>query len=540
MTLPTLTSHEHGFTFHVDGRPTILLGGQVHNSTTSSVASIAESFAKVRELNYNFVIGSLNWNQFEPAEGTFDTTLLQAQIKHAELNHLKLVLLWFGAFKNAASTYAPTWVRADRKRFPRAKKVEGADTGWGTNQSPVLSLFSSDLLAADRAAFEALMTHLRDNDPKHTVVMVQIENESGLLGASRDFSDLAEAKWQAAVPSELIEGLQTKLLAADSVTKETWQAAGSKLEGTWAEVFGNNWQAHEIFMAWHMGQYANTLAEAGKAIKNLPMYVNAWLGPQPGQDEAGQWPSGGPSKNVLGIWKIAAPRVDILSPDIYIEDAISVMQDYARPDNALFIPESRHIAGNMFWSLANHSGIGYAMFGAEDGRIGNQMSEAYGVLVEATEVIATAAAEGRIKAVLMQPEQLELPLAFGEITVTATNSLGKLKRFVEVAGVDLELKDFESISELEGAAVTIPSNSDARPFALVIQESPIDFLLIGKGINLQFASSEFEVEIDRVQEGWFNNGEWITGRELNGDERLQFVPLHEIACAKIRILPFKS
>lgn len=538
---PRLVSNANGElkTLEIDGKPTILLGGQVHNSTTSSPITMAKAFAKAKALNYNFVIGSINWNQFEPSEGEFDFGLLEEQIKQAKANDLKLVLLWFGAFKNAASTYAPTWVRADRRRFPRAKKVEGTAAAWGANQSPVLSLFSDALLQADKTAFQALMGHLRDHDSDHTVVMVQIENESGLLGSSRDFSEAAQNRWNSEVPSELIQGLESQLLQPnDSVTSETWQAAGGKKQGTWVEVFGDSWQAHEIFMAWHMATYANAVAESGKAMKDIPMYANAWLGPQPGQERAGQWPSGGPSKNVLGVWKIAAPMIDILSPDIYIQEAFDAMADYARLDNPLFIPESRHIAGNLFWALGNHAAIGYSMFGGERGRIGNQMSEAFGVLRECTAFIAKAQAEGRIQTVVMEKDDMETPLSFGDVTVTAVNSIGKLKRFVEFAGVDLEIKDFEPTHELDDVVVGIPSFSDARPFALVIQESATEFTLIGKGINLQFSSENCEIEIDSVHEGSFENEEWRAVRELNGDERLQFVPLHKISCAKVRILKF--
>ncbi len=538
--LPAIEKHETGWSLLVDGAPTILLGGQVHNSSTSDTSYTRKVFSKAKNLNYNFVIGSVNWNQLEPIEGQFDFTLVEGLIKAAEDNNLKLVILWFGAFKNAVSTYAPTWVRSDKNRFTRAELnlTEGSSTRTGSN--PVISIFSKNLLQADSKAFCALMKFLKETDGNNTVVMVQIENETGLLGASRDFCNEANSAWNTDVPTTLIDGIQTRLLPQDLLTKEIWIKNGSKSSGTWAEVFGDAWESHEIFMAWHMGAYADSLAKAGKSIKNLPMYVNAWLGPQPGQDVAGQWPSGGPAKNVLGVWKIAAPNIDLLAPDIYIPDAATVMADYAREDNPLFIPESRHSAGNLFWALGNHDAIGYSMFGAEDGRVGNQMSEAFGILKEASNVIALAQREKRIKAVVLEPDQLELSVYFAGLNVKCLNSLGRLKRFVEVAGLDLEIKDFESKSELEESDVLIPSNSDSRPFALIIQESETEFLLIGKGINLEFTSEHHLIEIDKLEEGSFVSNKWIAGRELNGDERLQFVPLHDLGCAKIKILKFEK
>ncbi len=536
--LPALQKHENGWSFAIDGSPTVLLGGQVHNSSTSNSSHIKKVFAKAKALNYNFVIGAVNWNQLEPEEGKFDFNLVEALIQEAESNNLKLVVLWFGAFKNAVSTYAPSWVRSDKNRFARVNLNLDKSASTRTGSNPVISIFSRNLLQADTKAFSALMGFIEANDKNHTVVMVQIENESGLLGASRDFCSEAEAAWKSEVPAELISGIQNNDLPQDLSTKNVWQQNGSNLSGSWSEVFGDTWRSHEIFMAWHMASYADSLAKAGKNIKNLPMYANAWLGPQPGQDVAGQWPSGGPSKNVLGIWKIAAPNLDLLAPDIYLEDAASVMADYARPDNALFIPESRHAAGNLFWALGKHDAIGYSMFGAEDGRVGNQMSEAFGLLKEATNVIALAQSEKRIRAILLEQDQLELKLEFGDLEVKALHSLGRLKRFVEVAGLDLEIKEFESKSELEDSDVLIPSNSEARPFALLIKESETEFLLIGKGVNLEFSSDLFDVEIDRIEEGHFVSNSWVSGRELNGDERLEFVPLHQIGCAKIRILKF--
>lgn len=536
--LPKLERHGNNWSLLVDGAPTILLGGQVHNSSTSHEAKISQVFEKAKALNFNFIIGSVNWNQFEPTEGHFDYSLIEALIREAEINELKLVILWFGAFKNAVSTYAPTWVRGDRARFPRVNLnlPAGAVTRSGTN--PVLSIFSKNLLNADSAAYCALLNFLNEHDRNNTVVMVQIENESGLLAVSRDFNDEANAAWKSKVPAALIHGVQNQLDLQDEVTREIWTSNGSKTVGTWQEVFGDSWQAHEIFMAWHMGSYANELAKAGKAIKKLPMYANSWLGPQPGQEKAGQWPSGGPSKNVLGIWKIAAPDIDLLAPDIYLPEAFAVMSEYARPDNALFIPESRHSVANLFWAIGNHGAIGYAVFGAEDSRVGNQISQAYGLLKEASKVIALAQRESRIKTILLEQYQLEMLIDFDGLEIKALNSLGRLKRFVEVAGLDLEIKDFEIKSELDDIQILIPADSELRPFALLIKESETQFLLIGKGINLEFASKNFDFEIDKIEEGTFVSNAWKKARELNGDERLQFVPLYEIGCAKITILKF--
>lgn len=498
MTLPALKKTEKGFTFEIDGRPTLLLGGQIHNSSSSSLEAIEKSFAKAAALNYNSVISPISWNQFEPVEGEFDYTLISHQIRVAERYSLKLVIIWFGAFKNAKSTYAPSWVRADTERFPRALNQPGGQP----STAPTLSVFSQNLLNADKEAFCKLMQYLKSKDKKHTIVMLQIENEMGLLGSSRDFSAAAEAAWQNS-------GLP------------------------------DDWRHNEKFMAEAFAKYANEIAKAGKAIKNIPMYVNAWLGPQPGQTEAGHWPSGGPSSLVLDEWKKYAPDIDILSPDIYDLAALEVMGQYHRRDNALFIPESRHILGNLFWAIGHHSAIGYSMFGAEDAQIDNQMAKSFKVLNQARKTIADAQASGKIRAVLMREPAISGALNFESLSVEPKDTLAGLKRFVEVAGVDLLIKDMEVVSELEDLPVTIESPADSRPTALVIQINENEFFLIGRGVNLDFSEPGYRIEIDSVEEGRFENDKWIPMRNLNGDERLNFVPLFEIGCAKIRIQKFK-
>lgn len=498
MPLPEIVRHETGYQLLVDGKPTILLGGQVRNSSTSHAEYTDRVFRKAGSLNYNFVIGAVSWSEFEPEEGVFDFHLLEEQLKSARANKLRLALIWFGAFKNATGTYAPSWVRKDSTRFPRAQiSVDSNSAIKNSRANPVLSVFSEALCQADTRAFEALMSYLSEHDPNHTVVMVQVENEVGLLGAARDYSPEAEAAW---------------------------------LE------HGSDWPTEEAFMAWGFASYCERLAKAGKRIKALPMFVNAWLGPQPGQTKPGDWPSGGPSTNVLEVWKATAPSIDILCPDIYVPESHSFMAIYHREDNPLFIPESRHKAADVAWALGEHHALGYSVFGAEDGRVGNKLSELYGVLIEADSVISQAQRDGRIWAVLPSQGAEKSSRIIGDTTVTAVDAFAALERFVEHAGVDLNLRRPEPASELENLPVAIDSATEFGPFGLVIQESPSEFLLIGQGVNLVFESARQTVEIDYVQEGKFTSNTWVKGRTLNGDERLNQVPLFEIGCARIRVL----
>lgn len=535
-----LAHREQSYSITVNGRPRLLLGGQVHNSSMSSFEKIERVVAKAKAMNFNTVIGTVSWELVEAVEGQFDFDLVDKQIAEARSANLSLILIWFGAFKNAASTYAPTWVRADEKRFARAITDREANPN-GTQRKPVLTAFSEELLIADRRAFVAFMKHLAETDLDNTVVAVQVENETGLLGASRDLSPLAEAAWNSAVPARLLESLVNgESLSQNSESEhiELWRANGQKTAGSWPEVFGDSWQSHEMFMAWHVASYVGALAAAGKSQKNLPMYANAWLGPQVGQTEAGQWPSGGPSVKAIDMWKLAAPALDFVSPDIYVHEALPVMAQYDRVDNPLFIPESRFVTGNMFWALGNHNAIGYSVFGAEDGRVDSQLAEAYGVLNHCQSTIARAQAQGAIRAILLEQDEFSQQLQFGDLTVTATNSVRSLRRFIEVAGVDLMLRERTQVSELEDLDAVIPSYRDNRSFGLVVQLSASEFLLIGQALNLSFTATDAVVEIDRVEEGHFVNEAWVTGRILNGDERLNFTPMSSIGCAKISILQF--
>ena len=226
----------------------------------------------------------------EPEEGKFDFALVDAQIQQARKRNMRLVLIWFGSWKNGDSTYAPLWVKANTKRFPVQQKKRPAsgppsmffDTWQGQRDLPLTPLGEASMMA-DAKAFRALMRHIKEVDPQHTVIMIQVENEIGLLGDSRDRSPLADAAWAKPVPAELIKYFTEHKATLLPEMQEVWARNGNKTSGTWAQVFGTDPWAEEVFMAWHYSRYVNKVISEGKAELNIPMYVNAWLGPQPGQ-----------------------------------------------------------------------------------------------------------------------------------------------------------------------------------------------------------------------------------------------------------------
>ena len=522
----------------IDGKPFLAIGGEIHNSSASSPEYMEPIWDKLQAMHVRTVVGTVSWEDFEPVEGKYDYTAEDSLIVQAHRRDMRLVLIWFGAFKNACSTYAPSWVRRDASRFPRAiaaGQMKEPFTYPGAMPKPVLSVFSPALMEADRAAFVALMKHLAQFDSDHRVIMVQVNNETGLLHDSRDRSPLAQAAWRQSVPPPLLHFLAAHQGRLKPELEAVWNRQGHRSAGTWAEVFGTDWQADEIFMAWHFGQYMEALAAAGKKALALPMYVNGWLGPQEGQPAAGFYPSGGPAKRVLDVWKAAAPSLDLFAPDIYVPNAKAALADYDHAGNPLFVPESQFRTGDLFWALGQHGALGFSIFGIEDGRADGQLSQAYALLVHMDAVIARAQAERRIAAILLddgKPAQIQL----GGYTITIRDTQSLLNQMLLDAGVQAPPPPPPLPSETEGLT-SRPIPGDSRPFGLVIDEGGNTFLLIGKGFTADFSIGSRVVEVDRVEEGQFSKEGWKTGRILNGDERLSIIPRDHIGMVRIRLLP---
>ena len=525
-----------GFRLLKDGHPALLLGGQVHNSSSSSRKSIADSFAHVRRMNGNTVLAPVSWALLEPEEGRFDLSLVDAMLEAARSNGLRLVLLWFGAFKNAASTYAPSWVRADAGRFPRAvidAQRRTAFTYPGATAKPVLSVFSPELRDADAAAFEALVRHLADADVDDTVAMVQVENESGLLSDSRDRGPLAELAWNAAVPAELLDHVGS---AGSSAVHDLWHDRGAIGSGSWSEVFGDDARADEVFMAWAFSTYVEHLARRGRAIKRIPMYANAWLGPQPGQDDPGQYPSGGPASPVIEVWRAGAPTLELLGPDLYVDDADSAMRTYAAADQPLFIPECRLRAGELVRAIGTYGAIGWSAFGIDRANPAGQVAAVLAHLTALESEITAAGVRGALAAVIIEPGQEAVPVRVrGDLEITARGTLALLQRMLLDAGVQVPAPEL-SLPDETSPTAPVPTAADTRPFGLLIAEAPDTLIVVGQGLTIDFAVDGAVVEIDSVQELLLEAGSVTPGRVINGDERLTILPTHGVGAARIRLL----
>jgi Domain of unknown function (DUF5597)/Glycosyl hydrolases family 35 len=504
--LPHLEKHGSATQLIVDGKPFLVLGGELHNSSSSSVEYMKPVWPRLAAMHLNTVLLPVAWETIEPEEGRFDFTSVDGLLKGARDNNLKLVVLWFGAWKNTYSSYVPAWVKTDTERFPRVQTSDGR----GTER---LSPFSTAVRDADARAFAKLMRHLRDADgDTHTILMVQVENEVGVIPESRDHSAVANAAFAAAVPSTLTSYLEKHRTTLNPEFRAAWEAAGGKTTGTWQEVFGKGSLTDDLFMAWHYATYIEHITAAGKAEYHLPMFANAAL-IRPNY-EPGQYNSGGPLPHSIDVWHAGAPSLDLLSPDIYFNEFAQWAGRYGRPDNPLFIPEAQGGsagAANALYAFGHLSAIGFSPFGVDDqgnaplDLVGitnptehpdsSAISDAYTVLARLTPMILEKQQTGSLTAALMEDAaQRSARLSIGDYTATMTRA---------------------------GSA----SSAGARVGAMFLQTSPNEFLVIGSGDAQIIFSTDKPgspiVGIESIDEMFFENGTWVSRRRLNGDENSQ-------------------
>ncbi|WP_321475945.1 DUF5597 domain-containing protein [uncultured Paludibaculum sp.] len=537
----------------VDNRPFVMLAGELHNSSASSVEYMKPIWDKLAAMHLNTVIGTVSWELTEPNEGQFDFSLVDAQVKEARQRNMRLVLIWFATWKNAGSSYVPRWVKADRKRFPPmvlkirpnaglssflAADMEQRGTG-------PLSPLGEETLKADANAFRALMRHIKEADPQHTVIMMQVENEAGSLGDSRDRSQLADSAWSKPVPADLRNYLAKNQATLLPEIREVWGRNGSKTSGTWAEVFGDDEWADEVFMAYHVGRFLGEVAKAGKAELNIPMYANAWLGPQPGQDLPGKYPSGGPLARVMDVYRAAAPSLDLIAPDIYVPDFKGTCALYTRSGNPLFIPEARDQVGNLFWAMGHHAAWAWAPFGIEDLQTEGQVAQAYKVLSEMLPQLAEWQAAGKVRGLLVADGESPAPVSLGGYKISISGGRGRgAAALAAPGGNGAQATGQTPAPELPGA-VSLGSralSSDTRPFAIVINTAPDEFLFIGANGDPSFAVDSpgpGRVAISAKDEGRYEKGRWVPGRRINGDEVYQpGLPGSRIGMLKVQLVRF--
>jgi hypothetical protein len=524
----------------VDGQPFLILGGELHNSSSSSREYMKPIWPRLVEKKLNTVLGVVSWELIEPQEGKFDFSSVDGFILDARQNHMKVVFLWFGSWKNGLSSYQPYWVKTHPKRFPWVKNNAGKTLD-------ILSTFGDATCEADAKAFAALMRHIRQMDGKeHTVLMMQVENEVGIRDDSRDRCAAANEAFEKPVPKDLMNYLVQHKAALAPELLEVWAANGNKTAGNWEEVFGAgkppslqlygpdltdekkniywrqlNWASDEFFMAWRYSTYINKVAAAGKAEYDIPMYCNAWL-QQPGCPRPGEYPSGGPVPQVHDLWRFGAPNIDFLSPDLYIPQFDETCERFTRNGNPLFIPEANtggEAAAHALTALLKFNGIGFSPFGIDGFGFGRRAPETNSIpppdaLAQTCAILDFLAPEilvcqGKGTVAFLQPtddtnappQNLKLGdynLSIGPITGNGFGGRGGFREF--------------------GGAPAVTNVSPAR---FVINTSPGAYVFVAGPASVTFTPNTpapGSVALGSFDESILTDGRWVPGRRLNGDE----------------------
>lgn len=474
----------------VDGKPFLMLGAQVHNSSNYP-AALPQVWPVMRALKANTIEVPVAWEQVEATEGRLDFGWVDTLLTQARQNDVRVVLLWFGTWKNGESNYVPEWVKADTRRFPRLIRRDGRAT-------MTLTPLGEATLAADRKAFAALMRHLRTADPQHTVIMVQVENEIGTHGVARDYSPTAERLFAQSVP-------------------EAIRRAANKPSGTWTEAFGK--EADQAFAAWTYARFVETVAAAGRAEKRLPLYTNAAVFDATGTAMAAQVASGGPNWNVLSIWKAAAPTLDFVAPDLYLpleKTYVGLLDRYTRPDNALFVPETSNAiwAARFFWSALGRGAIGWAPFGMDATDYSNYPLGARKLDPATIDAFATLYGLFRPIAADWADVASRHP-TWGTSKVKANEdgtTMGRWKISVAYGQNNFDVPWPELAPP--------PWAKEPVGGGVVAQLGPDEFLVAGQYSRFRFTPVDpaTNVQIMSAEEGTFIEGHWQMQRRWNGDQ----------------------
>lgn len=400
----------------VHGMPFLILGGELGNSSAACPQDIERIFPKLKKMGLNTVLVPVYWDLTEPVEGQFDFTLTDKALQQARENDLKIVFLWFGAWKNSMSCYAPLWFKENHKKYPRAYTQSGKPL-------EIASAFSEAVYEADHHAFSQWMQHIATVDKEEgTVIMIQIENEIGMLEDARDYSREANKIFNAPVPAEFMTYLQKNKKALHPQMLKKWESQGCKKQGYWQEVFGADIYTDEIFMAWHYAKYVEGLAQTARSIYNIPLYVNAAMNSR--GRKPGEYPSAGPLAHLIDVWHCGAPSIDILAPDLYDNGFTDWVARYKLHNNPLFIPEI-HLTDNnsvrAFYIFGEHDAIGISPFSIEDGSDSpnSPLVQSYAKLTELMPLLTKYQGKGLMKGLLFDSENKERIIADDDLTITA-------------------------------------------------------------------------------------------------------------------------
>jgi uncharacterized protein DUF5597/glycosyl hydrolase family 42 (putative beta-galactosidase) len=501
----------------VQGKPFVIFGGELGNSSAGTSAQADFILPAMARMHLNTVLMPVAWEEIEPREGSFDFSILDHWIDVARQQNMHLVLLWFGSWKNAFSEYAPGWVKADTKRFPRALAADGSPL-------EILSTFGMETALCDSRAFAAVMAHVREKDrEQQTVLMVQVENEVGYLGPERDRSSKANQDFAKPVPHELMRKLVEKRLELSPELAAHFNPQGS----TWHEVFGE--AANEVFMAWHYATYIDSVARAGKKEYEIPMYMNAQL-PAP-LERPGEYPSGGPHPYYLEVYRTVALHIDFYSPDIYWPEFGYWVGRYRVPGNPVFIPEARLDAApyNALYAYGAANAFGFDPFGIDSLHVPQKSDESepaivqvYAALSSLGDILPEAQAAGRTRGMVLHSNSPR---------PTQTIKLGGYL--------------FQASLSRSWPANTLLSNDGAM---LLINSEPNEFLIIGTSLTVK-VSRDSDTDsriagIASIEEVVKDGSSWKVTKRLNGDQSNQgrqlMMDSHDIRIYRLKLYSVPS
>ncbi len=481
-------------TLFVNNEPFFMRSGEIHNSSASSLEVMeTEVWPQIKELNLNSLIVPIYWECIEPKCGVFDFSLMDGIIMRAREEGIKLAFLWFGLWKNAESMYVPGWMKKDTETFFRVQKVNGEKIN-------TISPLCMAAVEEDKRAFSTIMKHIKEIDAnENTVLIMQVENEIGLLGTPRDYCEYANEQFEAAVPKDI-----AKLY---------------NVSGSWKEAFLED--AEEYFMAYYFSKAVEEIARAGQGEYDLPCYTNAWLKKFPWYP--GSYPSGGPVKSVHKIWKEFAPSLFALAPDIYVPYCADVMDEYAYEDNALFIPEIRKdavAASYAIYAMLKHNAICFSPFGIEELALDPELVDKPPMEVMLALKIDPSAFDTRGSKELLSAsysllENLE-PLY---LEYRGTDKLQSFIRHGENDnGCFVRTEEYDFKVDYDARCSGHPLGSFSS-----IQISENRFLIIGMACSIEPMVKPGEnkkVGILKFEAGTLKAGKWKGEKLLNGDEKI--------------------
>lgn len=499
--IPHLEQVGNKYQLMVEGKPFIMLAGELGNSTATTMESMKPVWPRLKDLNLNTVLLPIYWELFEPEEGKYDYHLIEDLILEARKYDLKLVVLWFGAWKNSMSSHVPSWVKLDQKRFPRARNKNG-------ESQEILTPFSDNNLEADLRAYQHLLRFIKEVDAsQQTVILMQPENEIGMLPSARDHHPLANQKFKEEVPGDLVNYIIKNEQTLNPEFSKIWKDNGSKAEGSWEEVFGKGVQTDEIFMAYYFAHFVDKVAEAGKREYALPVYVNAALN-RP-DVKPGDYPSARPLPHILDVWKAASPNIDFYAPDFYNPRFKHWNDLYVRQGNPLFIPEHNFdntVAAKALFAIGHYEALGFSPFSIEQlpgeplSPKEQKLARVYEIIHQLKPVLEANRGQNRIEAVLLDKEVNKIEFKLGDYEFTAEHTFN----------LGWEPNSVEDIWE--------PSA------VIIVQTADNEFFYAGYGVSLKMKNLNkptSRVGILKTDRGYFEEGKWKVFQHLNGDQTHQ-------------------